>query len=261
MTADSAVQFSLVQLDDYGPWTVTPEPRRETSLQALQSRLYADLADFVGDRDGYVFPGRLDNMIAATNGIDPADHRRFQERVRNHYPVTASVGVGTGETPAAALGAASEQLQATGSAQDASRQERLAADHERAPTGRLSVAHFDVVDATGTYTDRVNAVDAELVVRRATNTLAEYMREHHDAVTSFVGGDNVIALCPVLPDAAYDDAVEHVRAATDVDLRVGVGTARSPYTAGQAAKHALETGRETGASVTAPDSEALNADD
>ncbi len=136
MTADSAVQFSLVQLDDYGPWTVTPEPRRETSLQALQSRLYADLADFVGDRDGYVFPGRFDNMVAATNGIDPADHRRFQERVRNHYPVTASVGVGTGTTPVEALGAASERLQATGSAQDADRCERLAADHERARTAR-----------------------------------------------------------------------------------------------------------------------------
>ncbi len=117
-----------------------------------------------------------------------------------------------------------------------------------------------MIDATGTYTDRVNAVDAELVVRRATNTLAEYMREHHDAVTSFVGGDNVIALCPVLPKPAYDDAIEHVRAATDVDLRVGVGTARSPFAAGQTAKHALETGRETGATVTTPDSEAV-ADD
>ncbi|WP_049979743.1 GTP cyclohydrolase IIa [Halolamina rubra] len=242
---DAVVQFSLVQLDDYGPWTVTPEPRPEPSLQALQARLYADLADFVGSRDGYVFPGRYDNMIAVTNRIPPGEHRRFQELVRNRYPITASVGVGTGGTPADALGAATEALQATGSAQDAARTERLATDCEADPAGPLTVAHFDVVDATGRYTDREHALDAERRIRRAVVELTDRMREH-GAVTSFVGGDNAIAVCPDLADGTYDDVLAGVRDATGVELRVGVGRGDTAQSAGQAAKHALETGRDTG---------------
>ena len=46
------VRTTLVQIDNYGPWTVTPSPRRETDLQSLQARLYADFADFAGREDG-----------------------------------------------------------------------------------------------------------------------------------------------------------------------------------------------------------------
>jgi len=110
------------------PWTVTPSPRRETDLQSLQARPFADLSDFVGDRDGYVFFNRFDNMIAVTNGIERTTHGRFQQRVRNRYPITASVGIGRATTPAGALGAASGVLQDAGSAQDPDRREVLAVD-------------------------------------------------------------------------------------------------------------------------------------
>jgi GTP cyclohydrolase IIa len=242
--------LSLVQLDDYGPWTVTPEPRPEPTLQALQSRLYADLADFVGSRDGYVFPGRYDNMVAVTNRIAPSDHRRFQELVRHQYPVTVSVGVGTGGTPVSALGAATEALQSTGSAQDASRTERLATACERDPAGTVSVAHFDVVDATGEYTDSQHAFDAERRIRRAAVELSDHMRDH-GAVTSFVGGDNVISVCPRLSRRTYDDVLAAVREAVGVEMRVGIGTGETAQLAGREAKHALETGRSTGEWVTA----------
>ena len=37
------IQITLIQIDNYGPWTVTPGPRAEPDLQTLQSRLYGDL--------------------------------------------------------------------------------------------------------------------------------------------------------------------------------------------------------------------------
>ena len=63
-------QLTLIQIDNYGPWTVTPKPRREVDLQTLQSRLYADFSQLFGMKKGYVFFSRFDNMIAVTNGID-----------------------------------------------------------------------------------------------------------------------------------------------------------------------------------------------
>ncbi|MES3517028.1 MAG: GTP cyclohydrolase IIa [Natronomonas sp.] len=245
------IQVSLAQLDDYGPWTTTPEPRRETDLQALQSRLYADFADFVGTREGYVFPGRWDNMLAVTNGIDPAEHRRYQRLVRNRYPVTVSVGVGRGETPVAAVEQASERLQTAGSAQDATRSEVLS-HGEVVDSGAeaLTVAHFDIADATGKYTDRVDAGAAELLVRETAIELNRYVRESYGGLSSFVGGDNVIAVCPPTDPERFESAIEHVAESVGVELRVGVGYGSTAARAGIDAKHALEAGREADRPVT-----------
>ena len=241
------VQLSLVQLDNYGPWTVTPSPRRETDLQSLQAHLYADFADFVGREDGYAFFDRFDNIIGVTNGIDRRTHERFQEHVRNQYPITASIGIGAASTPLEALGKATEVLQDAGSAQDPNRTEILATDgtvdHAE---GEVTIAHFDIVDVTGTYTDSVNAARTTLDVRRATLELAEYMQSEHDSIARFVGGDNIIAVCPRLSEDVFDDARDAVRERADIEMQVGVGRGLTAHDAGYRAKLALEKCRENG---------------
>ncbi|MCK4405777.1 MAG: GTP cyclohydrolase IIa, partial [Hadesarchaea archaeon] len=49
------IQLTLVQIDNYGPWTVTPEPRREAELQTLQAELFAELERQFASRKGIVF--------------------------------------------------------------------------------------------------------------------------------------------------------------------------------------------------------------
>ncbi|MFC7175651.1 GTP cyclohydrolase IIa [Halosegnis marinus] len=243
-----------VQVDDYGPWTTTPRPRRETDLQALQARLFADVADFVGGRDGYAFAGRFDNMVGTATRIETDTFERLQERVRNRYPVTVSIGVGTGETPAAALDAAGSVISDAGSAQGDRREtlgDRVAEGFDGAPD-TVTVAHFDVVDATGTYTDAVSPTRAELDIRGGVLSLAEYLHDEHGAVTQFVGGDNAIAVTPALDRAAVAAATDHVRAEVGVDLQVGVGRGPTAHAAGDEAKHALETCRETGRRAHGP---------
>jgi len=240
-------QVTLVQLDNYGPWTVTPSPRREVDLQTLQSRLYADLSQAIGMRDGYVFFTRFDNMVAVTNGLDLEDHARVQESVRNRYPVTVSLSIGTAATPADALVEATAAIQDEGSAQDADRNELLLGQPvpEAARTDEdLQVAHFDVVDATGKYTDELDAFSSFIHIEQGYAELMKHMHVAHDSLSFFVGGDNIIAVCPTLEEADYAEAVEHVREAAGVDLGVGVGTAASAHDAGMGAKHALEVARE-----------------
>ena len=245
-------QVTHVQIDNYGPWTVTPEPRREVDLQTLQSRLYADLSQLVGNREGYVFFTRFDNMIAVTNGMDEADHALVQESVANRYPVTVSFGVGVDPSPVQALSTATEQIQDAGSAQEADRTEILGGatlDPDERADDDVQIAHFDVNDATGKYTDRLNAFDTFVEIEQAYAELMRYMRRTHDSLSFFVGGDNVIAVCPDLDAAAYRDAVEHVGEAVDVDLQVGAGRGETAGEAGMAAKHALERSRTTGDAV------------
>ncbi|WP_160133582.1 GTP cyclohydrolase III [Halococcus salsus] len=245
-------QVTLIQIDNYGPWTVTPEPRREVDLQTLQSRLYADLSQLFGNRDGYVFFSRFDNMIAVTNGIGMDAHALVQESVANRYPVTLSLSVATGDTPAAALDTASTQLQDAGSAQAKDRREILRGEplaEDRRTTEDLQVAHFDVNDATEKYTDRIGAFDTFIHIEQGYAELMRYLREAHDSLAFFVGGDNIIAVCSSLDETAYRDAIAHVREVVDVDLKVGVGRARTAQPAGMAAKHALEVCRHDGLDV------------
>ncbi|MFB6141006.1 MAG: GTP cyclohydrolase III [Halosimplex sp.] len=245
-------QVTHVQIDNYGPWTVTPEPRREVDLQTLQSRLYADLSQLVGNRDGYVFFSRFDNMIAVTNGLTMDDHELIQESVGNRYPVTMSLSVATGTTPAEALGTATEALQDAGSAQDKSRREILRGrtiDEEFRTDGDVQIAHFDVNDATGKYTDELNEFDTFIQIEQGYAELMRYMRRAYDSLSFFVGGDNVIAVCSEMTPGDYRDAVDHVREAVDVDLKVGVGRGAVARDAGMAAKHALEECRATGEDV------------
>jgi GTP cyclohydrolase IIa len=239
-------QVTLVQIDNYGPWTVTPEPRREVDLQTLQSRLYADLCQLVGNRDGYVFFTRFDNMIAVTNGLDENDHALIQESIGNRYPVTVSLSVATGRSPAGALADATDRLQAEGSAQDKDRREilcgRTIGDDHRTDDD-VQIAHFDVIDATGEYTDQLNAFDSFIEIEQGYASLMRHMRHENDALSFFVGGDNVIATCPDLSAPDYRSAIEYVSESVEVDLRVGVGSGPTAHEAGMDAKHALETCR------------------
>ena len=241
VTVVTNTQLTLVQIDNYGPWTVTPEPRKEMDLQTLQSRLFADLAQFVGSRGGYVFFTRFDNMVAVTNGLDRADHTRLQESVANRYPVTVSLGVGADPSPVRALEAATAGLQRAGSAQDGDRREVLAGEPLAEPAGtELGIAHFDVNDATGKYTDRLNAFDSFIRIEQGYAELMRHLREEYGGLAFFVGGDNVIASVPDLSPADYRETIEHVRETVDVALKVGAGRGTTPAEAGMTAKHALE---------------------
>lgn len=245
-------QVTHIQIDNYGPWTVTPEPRREVDLQTLQSRLFADLSQLFGNRDGYVFFSRFDNMIAVSNGLDLDDHALIQESVGNRYPVSMSLSIATGTNPVSALGTATEQLQEAGSAQDEHRREILRGrpiEEEFRTSEDLQIAHFDVNDATEEYTDQLNEFDTFIHIEQGYAELMRYMRQAHDSLSFFVGGDNVIAVCPDLEEADYQDAIDHVRDGVDVDLKVGVGRGRVAAEAGMIAKHALEECRAAGADV------------
>jgi GTP cyclohydrolase IIa len=245
-------QLTLVQIDNYGPWTVTPEPRREMDLQTLQSRLFADLAQFVGGKGGYVFFTRADNMVAVTNGMERSDHALLQESIGNRYPVTVSLGVGVDPEPAAALDAATERLQRAGSAQDRDRREVLAGDPLAADrrTGEdVQIAHFDVNDATGKYTDELNEFDTFIEIEQGYAALMRHLREAHAGLSFFVGGDNIIAATPGLDADAFRSAIDRVEAEAGVGLKVGVGVGRDAGDAGMTAKHALERCRDRGTAV------------
>ncbi|UPM43838.1 GTP cyclohydrolase IIa [Halocatena salina] len=247
------IQATVFQVDDYGPWTVTPSPRPEMDLQTLQSRLYAEIAGFIGDREGYAFYTRGDNIVAITNRLDQDAHERLQASIGNRYPVTVSVGIDVGDTPRAALAGASAQLRAAGSAQDDTRTATCRGETADADAGEVTVGHFDIENATDRLTDRLDAFEVYTTVQQWYGTLARHLYQEHESLAFFVGGDNVVAICPPLDQETYHDVIDRVTSRTDVPFRVGVGTGKTTHRAGMAAKHGLEQGRETDRAVVMVD--------
>ncbi|MFB6283545.1 MAG: GTP cyclohydrolase IIa [Halobacteria archaeon] len=243
------MQASIIQIDNYGPWTVTPEPRREVDLQALQSRLYADICQHYGSYGGLVFYTRFDNVIAITNGVDPEHHRKLQQTVSNRYPVTVSLGVSNDPNPKKAIGEASSVLQDSGSAQDAGRESRLEIAKSASVDDEVQIAHFDDNDVTSTTTDQVDGFEATLRIQEAYLELARKMWVEHDSMTFFVGGDNFISVTPGLTKGEYMDVVENVGTSRKIDLKVGVGESKTPEEAGMQAKLGLEKCRHNGRDV------------
>ena len=167
------IQMTLIQIDNYGPWTVTPRPRNESDLQILQAELYADLERQFANKKGLVFFTRFDNLLAVTNGIDEEDHLRIQRSIRNRYPITISMGVGAAETPHEAQKLATIALQKEGGAQSSKRKEILAID-SLAPADEnnlVQAAHIDINSVTETLTDIESAFDTNFMVNKAQHFL------------------------------------------------------------------------------------------
>lgn len=242
------VQLTLIQIDNYGPWTVDPKPRPETDIQSLQASLYADLCGLFGGHLSLLFYSRFDNMLAVTNGMTESDHSLIQESISNRYPVTVSMGIGSSDKPSTAVQKATNALHSAGSAQDSTRKEELVINNLES-NSEIQVAHFDANDATNLFTDELDAFEAMIRIESAYYELMQYLWTQHDSLSFFVGGDNIISVTPGLDMGVYSQVVEHILNEVGVELKVGVGSSQIPRDAGVRAKLGLERCRETGDTV------------
>ena len=98
MQGSEKIQVTLIQVDDYGPWTLKLGFDREHAIQIFQANLYADIQMMFSEKGGLVFPARFDNMLAVTNGVTAKAHREIQQKINEKYHLTLSIGIGWGET-------------------------------------------------------------------------------------------------------------------------------------------------------------------
>jgi GTP cyclohydrolase IIa len=234
------IQMTLIQIDNYGPWTVTPTPRAEADLQILQAELYADIQRQFAARGGLVFFTRFDNMLAITNGADMEDHRRIQKSINNRYPITISMGVGVAETPYEAQRNATNALQKFGGAQSEERKEILAIDHLVNPEESfVQIGHIDINGITDSLTDIIPAYDTSFIVNRVQHFLMKKLIEK-GSLLFFIGGDNFMSPCNGLNPEGLLKIIEEIEEEINIALKAGVGKAPTAEKAANLADLALE---------------------
>ncbi|MCK9150379.1 GTP cyclohydrolase III [Methanobacterium alcaliphilum] len=238
------IQMTLIQIDNYGPWTVTPTPRTESDLQILQAELYADLQRQFAAKQGLVFFTRFDNMLAVTNNVDVEDHLRIQRSIRNRYPITVSMGVGAAETPYDAQRNATTALQTYGGAQSDERNEVLAIDGlVNKEDSFVQIAHIDINGITESLTDIIPAYDTSFIVNRVQHFLMKKLIEK-GSLLFFIGGDNFMSPCNGLEPQGLLKIIEEIEEEINVALKAGVGKAPTAEKAANLADLALEEIRD-----------------
>ena len=220
------IQMTLIQIDNYGPWTVTPRPRTESDLQILQAELFADVQRLIAAKKGLVFFTRFDNLLAVTNGLNEEDHMRIQRSIRNRYPITISMGVGAAETAHEAQRLATIALQKEGGAQSSGRKEILAINNliEDPEDSFVQAAHIDINSVTETLTDIESAFDTSFMVNKAQHYLMTKLREK-GALLFFIGGDNFMSPCNGLSEDDLTQILKEIDEEIGIGLKAGIGRA------------------------------------
>ena len=220
------IQMTLIQIDNYGPWTVTPRPRTESDLQILQAELFADVQRLIAAKKGLVFFTRFDNLLAVTNGLNEEDHMRIQRSIRNRYPITISMGVGAAETAHEAQRLATIALQKEGGAQSSGRKEILAINNliENPEDSFVQAAHIDINSVTETLTDIESAFDTSFMVNKAQHYLMTKLREK-GALLFFIGGDNFMSPCNGLSEEDITQILKEIDEEIGIGLKAGIGRA------------------------------------
>ncbi len=232
------IQLTLIQIDNYGPWTITPEPRREAELQILQAELFTELERQFGSRKGLIFPTRFDNMLAVTNGISLDEHRIIQQAINERFPVTVSMGVGAAQTPYEAQIRATLALQRAGGSRSAERRGVLmGACVGGSDEDWVQVAHMDV-NHSALITDSEPVYDTHLLLQRIHLALMSALLKRN-ALVFYTGGDNFMAPSNGLSEEGLRTAIEDVEQALGVRLKAGVGGGRTAEEAAHLASEAL----------------------
>ncbi|MCC7554071.1 MAG: GTP cyclohydrolase IIa [Methanobacteriaceae archaeon] len=238
------IQMTLIQIDNYGPWTVTPRPRNESDLQILQAELFADLQKQIATKKGLVFYTRFDNLLAITNGLDEEDHLRIQRSIRNRYPITVSMGVGTAKTPHEAQKLATLALQNSGGAQSSERMEILAIDSlVSKEDSYVQVAHIDINSCTEKLTDIESAFDTNFMVNKAQHYLMTKLIKK-GSLLFFIGGDNFMAPCNGLSEGEIEEILKDIDDEIEIALKAGIGRGNNAEDAAYMADIGLEEIRD-----------------
>ncbi len=242
------IQVSIAQLDNYGPWTVTPGNKPEAYLQMLQTRLFADLEEEFSDRGALAFLTRFDNTVIISNGVSLEEHRGIQDAIRENYPVTVSFGVGSGGTAYEAQELASRALQEAGSSQSEDRKEVLVGEDISFPEeSSVQIAHIDINRATD-LTDVEPIYDTHHLIQEVYLSLSELLTERKSLVF-YTGGDNFMAPCNGLTEDDVLEVLNEVEDKLDIGLKAGIGRApRAPDAAFMASEglHDIRDGEVDG---------------
>ncbi|MHA1797170.1 MAG: GTP cyclohydrolase IIa [Candidatus Helarchaeota archaeon] len=220
--------MTLIQIDNFGPYTETLGDNREHKIQILLSEIFIELQKLFNEKNGFVFSASKDNLIAISNGFTIEDHLQILNEIERKFPITVSMGIGVGETPLDAEHDASKALRMKGSAQSSRRKVLGYNGHAFPIKDDITIAHVDINFYTKIATDKHAQYENFMNLNKSYLTLMNDFKEH-GALCFFNGGDNFITVCP---DSITHQDLENILSSYESKhapwkLKMGIGKAKN----------------------------------
>lgn len=229
------IQLTLIRIEEYGPWTLTLGSDREHALQTLQAKLYSYIQMLFSKNNGLVFFNRFDEMFAITNGIDLDKHKEILNAIKSSYDeLDITMSIGRGQTPYKAHLDAYNNRDLVKKISDSSSPQQ---------DGYVQIMHVDVDHFTSNISSRLSPYEISALIFALYSKLA-YQFMKYEALTFFLGGDNfMIPSNGIMKNDALD-VIEKVAKELDIELKCGIGKAKTAREAASMATHALDTIRD-----------------
>ncbi len=229
------IQLTLIRIEGYGPWTLTLGSDREHALQILQAKLYSDIQMLFSKNNGLVFFNRFDEMFAITNGIDVNKHKDILDAIKSSYDeLDITMAIGRGVTPYQAHLDAYNVRNLI---------DKVSSSHPYNTDSYVQMMHVDVDHFTSKISAKLSPYEISALIFDLYAKLS-YQFMKHEALTFFLGGDNFMIPSNGISKEDALDVIERVAEELDIELKCGIGRAKTAREAASMATNALDTIRD-----------------
>jgi len=228
-----------MKITGYGPWTLTLGSDREHKLQMLQASLYEKIQKLFSEKNGLVFPNRLDEYFAVTNGISLDEHIEIQKDMEASFKIKLSMSIGYGVTPFDANILADEGKK---SKKFLNQEYQIYGSINGKDTQNVTIMHLDV-DSLTKKRKTISPYETSSLMFKLYSKMSEFFLMKK-SLTFFMGGDNFMVISNSEHKADAQEFINIIKNEMDLLLNCGIGTSSTARSAASLATKSLDAIRE-----------------
>jgi len=233
------IQLTIININGYGPWTLTLGSDREHELQMFQASLYKEVQKLFSQKNSLVFLNRSDEFFAITNGLTLDDHVEIQKNLESSFDLKLTMAIGYAETP---FDANLKAYEGKKSNVFLSKEHNIYGFLNGKEDEKVTIMHLDVENLTSKL-KIMSPYEITYSIFQLYSKMSEFFL-NKKAMTFFMGGDNFMVITNDNAKQMASEFLDTLKKEQEITLNCGIGTGTSAREAAKLATKSLDTIRE-----------------
>jgi len=233
------IQLTIININGYGPWTLTLGSDREHELQMFQASLYKEVQKLFSQKNSLVFLNRSDEFFAITNGLTLDDHVEIQKNLESSFDLKLTMAIGYAETP---FDANLKAYEGKKSNVFLSKEHNIYGFLNGKEDEKVTIMHLDVENLTSKL-KIMSPYEISYSIFQLYSKMSEFFL-NKKAMTFFMGGDNFMVITNDNAKQMASEFLDTLKKEQEITLNCGIGTGTSAREAAKLATKSLDTIRE-----------------
>ena len=233
------IQLTIININGYGPWTLTLGSDREHELQMFQASLYKEVQKLFSQKNSLVFLNRSDEFFAITNGLTLDDHVEIQKNLESSFDLKLTMAIGYAETP---FDANLKAYEGKKSNVFLNKEHNIYGFLNGKEDEKVTIMHLDVENLTSKL-KIMSPYKISYSIFQLYSKMSEFFL-NKKAMTFFMGGDNFMVITNDNAKQMASEFLDTLKKEQEITLNCGIGTGTSAREAAKLATKSLDTIRE-----------------